>query len=97
MLSINITPLIGCLIDAKEMSKILLTNFLTELKKQIGTWYEIKCGEIYSQLMTPSTFIFRKNKSEVLQAYRCLLSDKSFRRVWSKHDFSCGYILSVGG
>ena len=32
--------------------------------------------------------ISRKKKSCLLQAYRCLLCDKSYRRDLSKHDFS---------
>ena len=35
----------------------------------------------------------RKKKSEVLQAYRCQLCGKYYRRDWGKHDFSGGYIF----
>ena len=37
-------------------------------------------------------------KSKVLQACRCPLCDKYYRRDWGKHDFSCGHnFLWVGG
>ena len=32
----------------------------------------------------------RKKNSEVLQAYRCQIREKSYRRDWGKHDFYCG-------
>ena len=44
------------------MLNTLFTNFLTELKKQLGTYrYEIKCGRLLSQIMRRSSFIFKEN------------------------------------
>ena len=43
------------------MSNTLFTNFLTELKKQIGIWYEIKCRKLLSQIMRRSSSIFKEN------------------------------------
>ena len=39
----------------------------------------------------------RKKKSEVLEACRCQICDKCYRRDWVKHDFSCGYFFSRVG
>ena len=75
VLSININSPIGellvllnqsfCdyLIDAKQMSNTLFTNFSTELKKanKYRIWYEIKCGKLLSQIMRRSS-IFKENR-----------------------------------
>ena len=74
VLSININSPIGelfvlisqsfCdyLIDAKQMSNTLFTNFSIELKKQIGsyiTWNKMQ--ESLSQVIRRSSFIFKEN------------------------------------
>ena len=51
----------GYSIDVKQMSNTLFTNFTTELKKQIGIQYEIKCRKLLSQIMIRSSFIFKEN------------------------------------
>ena len=43
------------------MSDTLFTNFSTELKKQIGIWYEIKCRKLLSQIIRRSSSIFKEN------------------------------------
>ena len=43
------------------MSNTLFTNFSTELKKQIGIWYEIKWRKLLSQIIIRLSFIFKEN------------------------------------
>ena len=43
------------------MSNTLFTNVSTELKKQIGIWYEIKWRKLLSQIIIRLSFIFKEN------------------------------------
>ena len=43
------------------MSNTLFVNFLTELKNQIDTWYEIKCRELLSHIILLPGYIFKGN------------------------------------
>ena len=46
------------MIDAKQMSNSLFTNFFTMLTEEIGKWYEIKSRKLLSQKIRCSCFLF---------------------------------------
>ena len=48
-----------------------------------------ECGNLIDSSRTNN----RNRMSEVLQAYRCPLCDKCYRRDWGKYGFSCGSIF----
>ena len=39
----------------------MFTNFSTELKKQIGAWYKVKCRKLLSQIIIGLYYIFKEN------------------------------------
>ena len=49
------------LIDAKQISNTSFTNFSTELKNQIGIWYEVKSRKPLSLIIRRSSSIFKEN------------------------------------
>ena len=49
------------MIDAKQMSNSLFTNFFTVLTKKTGKLYEIKSRKLLSQKIRCSCFLFKED------------------------------------
>ena len=71
-------------IDVDVIENLMNLPRLTFMDEKCGNLkVVVDCGEVTKN-------INREKKSDVLQAYRCSLCGKCYRRDWGKHDFPCG-------